>query len=242
MDEIIYYFQETPCDIVIFEDLDRFGKTEIYTKIGEINKLINANPDVRPKNNKPIVFLFAIRDDLFKGKDRTKFFDLLIPVIPFVSAGNAYDVLHNKLEKLGLRQDLESKFLRQVTIYVTDNRHLVNIVNEYSLYRSILNDPNLDPNKLFAIILYKVFFPSDFGKLHMNEGVLANLVGELQQKRQEKRKILVKNLNKSIRRRRRLKKVKFIHGKPWLIHISGLFSAAAISQFAVFYHQIDMIR
>lgn len=158
LDEIIYFFQETPCDIVIIEDLDRFGKTEIFTKIREINQLINANPDVGPRTEKPIVFLFAIRDDLFKGKDRTKFFDLLIPVIPFVSAGNAYDVLYKKLVKAGLREGLQEKFLRQVTVYVTDNRHLVNIVNEYSLYRNTLSDSNLDPNKLFAIILYKVFF------------------------------------------------------------------------------------
>lgn len=190
LDEIVYFFQETPCDIVIIEDLDRFGKTEIFTKIREINQLINANPDVRPHKMKPIVFLFAIRDDLFKGKDRTKFFDLLIPVIPFVSAGNAYDVLYNRLEKAGLREPLQDKFLRQVTVYVTDNRHLVNIVNEYSLYRRTLSDSNLDPNKLFAIILYKVFFPSDFGKLHMNEGVLANLVGELKKRRRKKREEL----------------------------------------------------
>ncbi|WP_442508899.1 P-loop NTPase fold protein [Novipirellula sp. SH528] len=198
LDEIVYFFQETPCDIVIIEDLDRFGKTEIFTKIREINQLINANPDVKSHKKKPIVFLFAIRDDLFKGKDRTKFFDLLIPVIPFVSAGNAYDVLYNKLEKAGLRETLQDKFLRQVTVYVTDNRHLVNIVNEYSLYRRTLSDSNLDPNKLFAIILYKVFFPSDFGKLHMNQGVLANLVGELQERRRKKRKELsheLKQLN-----------------------------------------------
>ncbi|EMI52578.1 YobI family P-loop NTPase, partial [Rhodopirellula sallentina] len=187
LDEIVYFFQETPCDILIVEDLDRFGKTEIFTKIREINQLINDNPDVRSRKKKPIVFLFAIRDDLFKGKDRTKFFDLLIPVIPFVSAGNAYDVLHNKLKNAGLRDALKDKFLRQVTVYVTDNRHLVNIVNEYTLYRRTLSDSNLDPNKLFAIILYKVFFPNDFGKLHMNQGVLADLVRELQERRRKKR-------------------------------------------------------
>ena len=195
LDEIVYFFQETPCDIVIIEDLDRFGKTEIFTKIREINQLINANPDVRPYKKKPIIFLFAIRDDLFRGKDRTKFFDILIPVIPFVSAGNAYDVLYNKLEKAGLRHGLEDKFLRQVTVYVTDNRHLVNIVNEYSLYRRALSDTNLDPNRLFAVILYKVFFPEDFGKLHMNQGVLATLVGDLRDKRRKKREEFGQELN-----------------------------------------------
>lgn len=197
LDEIIYYFQETPCDIVIIEDLDRFGKTEIFTKIREINQLINANPDVRLPKKKPIVFVFAIRDDLFRGKDRTKFFDLLIPVIPFVSAGNAYDVLHNKLEKAGLRKALNNKFLRQVTVYVTDNRHLVNIVNEYSIYRRNLFAANHDANKLFGVILYKVFFPSDFGKLHMNEGVLAGLVGELQDRRRTMRGEVLRKLEET---------------------------------------------
>jgi len=195
LDEIIYFFQETPCDILIIEDLDRFGKTEIFTKIREINQLINANPDVRSPKKKPIVFVFAIRDDLFKGKDRTKFFDLLIPVIPFVSTGNAYDVLHNKLEKAGLRKALNDRFLRQVTVYVTDNRHLVNIVNEYSIYRRSLFAPNHDANKLFGIILYKVFFPSDFGKLHMNDGVLASLVGELHNRRRTKRSEIARELD-----------------------------------------------
>ena len=57
----------------------------------------------------------------------------------------------------------------------TVNRHLVNIVNEYSLYRRTLSDSNLDPNRLFAIILYKVFFPSDFGTSNSSLGRLPRM-------------------------------------------------------------------
>jgi len=43
IDEIIYFFQETDYHLVVIEDLDRFGSTEVFVKLREINKLINDN-------------------------------------------------------------------------------------------------------------------------------------------------------------------------------------------------------
>ena len=41
IDEIIYFFEATDYNVVIIEDLDRFGKSEVFTKLREINLLIN---------------------------------------------------------------------------------------------------------------------------------------------------------------------------------------------------------
>jgi len=41
LDEILYFFEVTPYDVVVIEDLDRFGNTEIFIKLRELNTLIN---------------------------------------------------------------------------------------------------------------------------------------------------------------------------------------------------------
>ena len=78
IDEIIYFFEETKYNVVVIEDLDRFNHNDIFTKLREINQLINSSTDIK----KPVVFIYAIRDDMFDDKDRTKFFDFMIPIIP----------------------------------------------------------------------------------------------------------------------------------------------------------------
>lgn len=49
IDEILYFFERNPIDVVFFEDLDRFNNTEIYIKLREINFLINNYEPIREK-------------------------------------------------------------------------------------------------------------------------------------------------------------------------------------------------
>jgi len=81
LDEILYFFEVTNFDIVVFEDLDRFNDPEIFTKLREINILINQSLQI----GRHIVFIYAIKDDMFKDKTRTKFFDFILPVIPVLT-------------------------------------------------------------------------------------------------------------------------------------------------------------
>src|SRR5690606_13332879 len=41
IDEILYFFSIRPYNVVIIEDLDRFQETEIFTKLREVNLLLN---------------------------------------------------------------------------------------------------------------------------------------------------------------------------------------------------------
>lgn len=81
LDEIIYFFQVTNYDVVVIEDLDRFGDPEIFVKLREINKLINDNEN----NHDQIKFLYALKDDMFAHSNRAKFFDFIIPVVPIIN-------------------------------------------------------------------------------------------------------------------------------------------------------------
>ena len=93
IDEIIYYFEATEHNIVIIEDLDRFDNKNIFIKLREINYLINNCNKVEQK----VTFIYAIKDEIFIDKDRTKFFDFIIPIIPVVNYSNSGEILRREL-------------------------------------------------------------------------------------------------------------------------------------------------
>ena len=88
LDEIIYFFERTNYNVVFIEDLDRFKEPEIFTKLREINLLINLSKQV----NRHIVFVYALKDEMFVDGNRTKFFDFIIPVIPVINSSNSYEI------------------------------------------------------------------------------------------------------------------------------------------------------
>ena len=170
LDEILYFFERTKFDIIIIEDLDRFENSEIFIRLRELNTLINNSKQV----NRTIVFLYAIRDNMFKDKDRSKFFDFIIPIIPVINPTNAYDLIREKYINEGkdsqLHKEIEDIFLHQVSLFFDDMRLVTNIFNEFKLYSKKLNNPNLNKNKLLAIIIYKNYYPAEFANLHSNKG------------------------------------------------------------------------
>lgn len=175
MDEIIYFFQSTPYDLVIIEDLDRFNNPDIFVTLREINSLVNANL----AGKRHIRFLYALRDDMFVNTDRTKFFEFIIPVIPIVNSSNAIDMVLEQVKRLSIEERLDVQFLREVSRYLNDLRLILNIFNEYAIYVKVLEsggENNLDPNKLLAVLIYKNVFPRDFEVLHRGEGNLANVL------------------------------------------------------------------
>lgn len=175
MDEIVYFFQSTPYDLVIIEDLDRFNNPEIFVTLREINSLVNANL----AGKRHIRFLYALRDDMFVNTDRTKFFEIIIPVIPIVNSSNAIDMVLEQVRRLSIEERLDAQFLREVSRYLNDLRLILNIFNEYAIYVKVLEtggENNLDANKLLAVLIYKNVFPRDFEVLHRGKGNLANVL------------------------------------------------------------------
>lgn len=170
LDEILYFFERTKFDIIIIEDLDRFENSEIFIRLRELNTLINNSKQV----NRPIVFLYAIRDNMFKDKDRSKFFDFIIPIIPVINPTNAYDLIRknyiNEESDSQLHKEIEDVFLHQVSLYFDDMRLVTNIFNEFKIYIQKLKNPNLNKNKLLALIIYKNYYPAEFANLHSNKG------------------------------------------------------------------------
>lgn len=169
LDEIIYLFQEKKYNVVIFEDIDRFENTHIFTKLRELNLILNQSEEI----GRRIIFLYALKDDIFaNAEERTKFFDYIVPVIPFVNASNSGDLFRRKITDLHIPEaEVHSSFITDISAFVNDMRVLTNVVNEFDLYRNLL-DKKLNKEKLLAMILYKNLYPTDFSLLHQNKGVV----------------------------------------------------------------------
>ncbi len=166
LDEILYFFEKTKFNVIVFQDLDRFKNLDIFTKLRELNNFIN-NSDQIDRNVK---FIYAVKDEIFcDSHERTKFFDFVIPIIPYINATNSNEKL---LELFG--SEIKHNFLYDISLYISDMRLLKNIYNEYRVYCLNL-DGKLNKTELLAMIIYKNFEPQDFEKLHKHEGLVYDI-------------------------------------------------------------------
>lgn len=187
IDEIIYFFEVTKYQIVVLEDLDRFDNQDIFTKLREINYIINNSDKVKQK----VVFIYAIKDDMFINKDRTKFFDFIIPIIPVVNYSNSGEILRRELQisDKAAKNDttvIHEAIIDQLSLFIDDLRLLYNIINEYKIYRDRLssyqksnehsNVLHLIADRLLAIIIYKNLYPQDFSDLAIGKGLLYSII------------------------------------------------------------------
>lgn len=170
LDEIIYFFEVTKYNVVIIEDLDRFETTHIFLKLRELNQLLNSSNSV----GRRIVFIYAVRDDIFNDTNRTKFFDYITTVIPVINYSNAKDMLLNALQQHGVA-DISESTCKELGLYIDDMRMLYNIVDEYIQYRSKLGT-GLEARCLLGMIVYKNYFPRDFSSLHNRGGDVYKII------------------------------------------------------------------
>lgn len=169
MDEIIYFFEVTDYDVFMFEDLDRFENSEIFIKLRELNTILNNYEKIKRK----ITFIYAIKDDIFTDKERTKFFDFIIPIIPFLNSSNSYEIMDELIKNArieGLR--VSDEYLLDVSPFIDDMRLLENVINEFKVYKLKLKGSNINDEKLLSMIIYKNICPNDFALLQNNKGFI----------------------------------------------------------------------
>lgn len=176
LEEIMYFFQATKYEVVVLEDLDRFDNSDVFLKLRELNYLLNHT---KVMNNRKIVFIYAVKDDLFNDTSRTKFFDYIVPVIPIMNMSNASGLLKNELLDMGY-SDISDEDLEDIAGFIDDMRILHNIANEYHQYREqLMGESNrLKPEKLLALIVYKNYFPDEFSLMHQQKGRIMAFINQ----------------------------------------------------------------
>lgn len=201
LDEIVYFFDVSDRDVVIFEDIDRFNDSHIFETLRALNTLLNASPQIE----KPIRFIYAIKDSIFdrigleaEGRkvetsvlaiedpaqaeavraNRTKFFDLVIPVVPFITHRSARNLATRLLAEI--EHKVAPELLDLAAQYVPDMRLLKNVRNEFIVFRDRIfsgdgEQLDLSETDLFAMMLYKSTHLTDFETIRLGKSNLDTL-------------------------------------------------------------------
>ena len=177
--EIVYLLASSETTVVVFEDLDRFNNSLIFTKLRELNFLLNSYL-ITNEIERVVRFVYLVKDGLFYSKDRTKFFDFILPIIPIVDSNTSMNQFIELTKECIKQPDI--KLLKNISLYVDDMRMIRNIVNEYTIYSNILpiEEIKLDYSKLFALITLKNIFPNEFQLLQENKGYIKYVINQLE--------------------------------------------------------------
>ena len=166
---------QTNYKYVVFEDIDRLSNcTLIFSKLKEINSILN---NALENENKQVVFIYAVGDTVFStAEERTKFFDAIIPIVPFSGIKSSRDIFFNKYENLNLDQDI----VKSISQYIENPRIAYDIINEYLIYCEIFKENNnqgkieeSDKKIILTLAAYKVLYPTRFELLMQNKGKIA---------------------------------------------------------------------
>lgn len=191
--ELVYLLRSSGTKVVVFEDLDRYNNTSIYTKLRELNFLLNHYVKISG-DKKPVRFVYMLKDSLFFSKNRTKFFDFILPIVPIVDSKTSENELIELFKAVENAPD--RSVLADISLYVDDMRLLKNIVNEYIVYSKIipLGQIDLESNKLFALITLKNIFPNEFDLLQEDKGFIRTVFDKLE----ANKKKVVNSLNQKL--------------------------------------------
>ncbi|MFN4149637.1 MAG: hypothetical protein ACK4IX_01740, partial [Candidatus Sericytochromatia bacterium] len=130
IEEIIYFFEKTDTNVVIIEDIDRF-KAEtaqrLFSKIRELAVLIKQSKNI----SQSVKFVYAVKDELLTD-EKTKFFDIIIPVLPITDYSNSKNIFIKKLDPF-FEPELEAHIVQKTDVNKNDEKFIVLNKNLFSI-------------------------------------------------------------------------------------------------------------
>lgn len=159
--EIIYIISHSQKNYIIFEDLDRLENYEILSKLKDLSLTLNINIK---KDEDKITFIYVMSDHIFKEeKDKTKFFDLIIPIIPLSSLDNRILIWYSSLDP---KISPDEELIKKVSNHIFDIRLIKHIANEYNVFANLKSSSESKnsnvSNLLFCLMVLKNTFIDEF--------------------------------------------------------------------------------
>lgn len=204
LDEMMYFFQVSDTDVVLIEDLDRFEDIAVFDTLRSLNDLVNGSGEI----GRRVVFVYAISDSILSSirvkkadadtdeeknhvladperekealacGNQTKFFDVIIPIVPFVTTANSRDLLMQVMEPD--KTDISPALIRLAARHVSDMRLMWSIRNEFEVHQNrLLSEdrkmPGNSPDIVFALVLLRATVPADYEKIQLTRSSLDTL-------------------------------------------------------------------
>lgn len=179
IDLLIFYFKKTKRRVIFFEDLDRANNPRIFDELRQLNFTINNSR--RKKIFGSVKFIYAIKSDIFCAsknqsvgveKINSKIFDLIIPVIPFLTRMNFSYIFKLECQKVWLEEKF-SGIENILSRHSADMRVVKFILNNIIAYQNTfdLNDEK-DYRNIAALSVLRVYEPEEFIKISTGKGQL----------------------------------------------------------------------
>ena len=98
------------------------------------------------------------------AENRTKFFDVIIPVVPFATHRNSYEFLNQELQRVAPNRSFDRELLHLIGTHVVDHRLLLNIAYEFCVFRERVIE-HVSDESVLAIVAYKNTHLDDFERV-----------------------------------------------------------------------------
>lgn len=198
-DELIYFFEKTGYEIVYLEDLDRLPNLKIFNKLRELNYLLNNSESIKKK----VTFVYCISDSIISDyEERTKFFDKIITLQPFLTQENVKKQLQELITED--QDDTVAEFVHDMSSYITESRLFNCIKSDYQENAADDEDNILNKIKIMTLCIYKNIYYFDYNKLNTKTACLSkcfNLIeltkNDIRNQKQKEIDNLYKQLNDS---------------------------------------------
>lgn len=209
LDEIMYFFQVSKASIVLIEDVDRFDDAVVFDTLRALNTLLNSSRQIRRR----VVFIYAIRDSVLgqigakrttsEGNpshtetvktisvrevdkaNRAKYFDVIIPIVPFVTADNARDLMMEIMQPHLARGEgalgISPSLIRLAARHVADMRTLLSVRNEFEVHFDRLMTsarapmPDINHDIILSLVLLRATSPDTYEKIRLKTSSLDDL-------------------------------------------------------------------
>ena len=119
-------------------------------------------------------------DSQSRVTNRTKFFDLIVPVVPFITISSSKMFIKSMLEKISHK--VSDGLIETVAKHINDMRLIKNMYNEFVVFKDkVVTDSginSLNDNSLFALVAYKNTYLADFENIKDGTSVLDDIYTE----------------------------------------------------------------
>lgn len=186
LNQITQAFDQDKMSVVIIEDLMCANRPLVFEVLHHINRHINSSAQLE----QPVYFIHTLEDEALTARDKTRFFDLIIPIVPVINMANAGLKLYEQLETIKVGEQsitdfLDKELIYKVADYIDDVRIITNIVNEFDIYLNKVtnNIEALNKNKLFTMMVIKNLYPKEHAELTYHRGILWEVFNEFAKKK-----------------------------------------------------------
>lgn len=168
---LLYILKKNKIKYIVIEDMERLLDSETNTAEFEENIVINIIKEFKQLSDlisrskivkRNVVFVYGLNERCFNDSEkRSKYFDLILPVIPIANYTSASQALMDSelIKTLFLNGQLKHSTIDKLSLFFSNQRQINAFTSQFYLHYKKKESELSNPNELFAITALITLFP-----------------------------------------------------------------------------------